>query len=520
MNNSIRFTHNERSHYILTFISLFLLCIYFYCVFVVDNLHHDGLVYSSISRNMSMGLGTTWHPAYSGSQYFEFYEHPALGLWLGSLFFKFFGDYAFTEKIFSSIIALINIYYLIFYWKRYVTTDVNFSNYWVVILSWFLVPLFIFYYPSNLLEMLANTFALPSIHLLIKTLDKQHTAINIFFKQMQVAGLLVIAFLINGPLTLFPLAFYLIRFFVYRDFKGIAYIKYSIQLLFGFILILGVLCYFNVGLYQNLKLYLSSQLFSLFDGSRTDASIYGLNRLLIIRQTFNQFTGLFFLTLTSLYLYSKVVKKERLVAVAMQIYYKKELQLFFFIALISLLPITLSSKQFNHYTLQSCFFLQLCFLLHNTHIWLKLIERLPLKSICLSSITIFFFSAAFLYFDSHSLSSQINTVYMKLYESLDEQNIFKTYNDSQKIGEYLLGKSKTIAAHNMDYVKTPRIINTYLIRRYKMSITQPTDSKYLIIDKRKLWLPNYQAQLEDTLTNFQHAQLLMDLNLYKLYKLK
>lgn len=512
--------NKERNHLILTLISLFLLFIYFCCLFVIDNLHQDGLVYSSISRNMSIGLGSTWHPAYSESQFQTFYEHPALGLWLGSLFFQVFGDHSYTEKIFSSIVAFLNLYYLVFFWKQYAKQRVSYSKCWVVIFSWFLIPLFVFYYSSNLLEMLANTFALPTIHLLIKTIECKQTSVKIITYHILIAALLVLAFLINGPLTLFPLAFYGCHFIVYRKLKVITYLRYSVQLLISFSLILLIFCFLNEGLYQNLKLYLSSQLFALFNGTRTDASVYGLNKLLIIRLSLNQFVYMLVVTAIGIYLYGKKINKEGIVSVFSQIFYNRELQLFFLIGLTALLPITLSAKQFSHYALQACFFFQLCFLLFNTEVWLKLADRLALRSIYLLLICVVFLTGAFIYFGQSGLSRYINAIYIKLYESIDRQHVMKTFSDSQKVGKYLAGKSKTIAVHKMDYARTPRVINTYLVRRYRMSITKPEDSQYYLVDKRRLWLPPYQAQLNDTLSAHKGAKLLMDLNLYKLYKLR
>lgn len=76
--------------------------------------------YAAIARNLSQGFGDVWQPAYSLTQHTPFYEHPSLGLWIESLFFTWLGDHAYTERIYSLIIELVNFLFLGLFWRNFI----------------------------------------------------------------------------------------------------------------------------------------------------------------------------------------------------------------------------------------------------------------------------------------------------------------------------------------------------------------------------------------------------------------
>ena len=58
----------------------------------------DGVTYASIARNLAEGRGTFWTPFYTDTLYPQFHQHPALGLWLQSLWFRALGDHLIVER--------------------------------------------------------------------------------------------------------------------------------------------------------------------------------------------------------------------------------------------------------------------------------------------------------------------------------------------------------------------------------------------------------------------------------------
>jgi len=59
----------------------------------------DGLIYSSISVNMSEGYGSFWQPYFASEAFPLFSEHPPLMMIVQSLFHRLLGDYIYISTI-------------------------------------------------------------------------------------------------------------------------------------------------------------------------------------------------------------------------------------------------------------------------------------------------------------------------------------------------------------------------------------------------------------------------------------
>jgi len=66
----------------------------------------DGLTYASIARNLAEGRGRFWEPSYTATIYPVFHEHPPLGFWLESLYFRAFGDHWWVERLYCATAAV------------------------------------------------------------------------------------------------------------------------------------------------------------------------------------------------------------------------------------------------------------------------------------------------------------------------------------------------------------------------------------------------------------------------------
>ena len=65
----------------------------------------DGVTYASIARNLAAGRGSFWSPSYTATLYPVFHEHPPLGFWLQSWWFRMFGDHLFVERVYTVAVA-------------------------------------------------------------------------------------------------------------------------------------------------------------------------------------------------------------------------------------------------------------------------------------------------------------------------------------------------------------------------------------------------------------------------------
>ena len=77
----------------------------------------DGLIYSSVSNNMANGQGSFWDPSYSQTIWLHFHEHPPLALGLQSIFIKVFNGAFFAEKLYSLLMGILSIIFIIKIWK-------------------------------------------------------------------------------------------------------------------------------------------------------------------------------------------------------------------------------------------------------------------------------------------------------------------------------------------------------------------------------------------------------------------
>jgi 4-amino-4-deoxy-L-arabinose transferase-like glycosyltransferase len=118
----------------------------------------DGVTYASIARNLAQGRGTFWHPSYTATIYPEFYEHPPLGFWLQSLWFRILGDHLFIERAYSVAIAAATATLVALIWRR-MNAGTERSQYeWLPIALWITVPVVSWSVVGNLLETTMTLF--------------------------------------------------------------------------------------------------------------------------------------------------------------------------------------------------------------------------------------------------------------------------------------------------------------------------------------------------------------------------
>src|SRR5215475_1169660 len=112
----------------------------------------DGVTYAAIARNLAEGRGSFWAPFYTATLYPRFHEHPPLGLWLQSLWFRAFGDHLFVERAYAVTAASATALLISVIWRR-LTDDSNARHYdWLPILLWILIPVVSWTVVGNMLE--------------------------------------------------------------------------------------------------------------------------------------------------------------------------------------------------------------------------------------------------------------------------------------------------------------------------------------------------------------------------------
>src|SRR5213594_2445917 len=76
----------------------------------------DGVTYASIARNLAIGRGRFWSPSYTATIYPQFHEHPPLGFWLQSVWFRALGDHPYVERLYAAAAAVATALLIAWIW--------------------------------------------------------------------------------------------------------------------------------------------------------------------------------------------------------------------------------------------------------------------------------------------------------------------------------------------------------------------------------------------------------------------
>jgi 4-amino-4-deoxy-L-arabinose transferase-like glycosyltransferase len=164
----------------------------------------DGVTYAAVARNLALGRGTFWAPTYTATIYPEFHEHPPLGFWLQSLWFKVMGDHLFVERLYTLTAACATGLLIVFLWRRITRGTDAFQCEWLPVLLWIAVPLVSWSVVGNLLETTVSVFTMTAV--LAVVYGSGANSVRGAAAWGAAAGLCVAAaVLTKGPVGLFPL---------------------------------------------------------------------------------------------------------------------------------------------------------------------------------------------------------------------------------------------------------------------------------------------------------------------------
>ena len=297
--------------------------------------HPDSLVYMSMARNLSESQFGFWDLHFTNLNFNHFYEHPPLGIYIMSLFFSLFGDTIYIDKFFGSFFGVLIILEIAFIYN--LISKQSSRNALLLTGFYFLAfPIVAYTLENNLLEIPATFFVLMSVYIFLRAVI--HKSNSLFYPFLFSLALLG-AFLVKGPVTLFPLAlpfFYFILFFKeYSFFTALKFYLFTAIFLFAF----AGLLYSYAPSNHYFSIYFHNQILSSLNGSRG-----GDDHFKLTQQVLLDFVGFFLISLAASFIqYKKTLKLS----------FSKTFWLFIFIGLSASLPLEISPRQSDYYLFPS-----------------------------------------------------------------------------------------------------------------------------------------------------------------------
>ncbi len=319
-------------------------------------MYTDGVAYAGLSMNMAEGIGSFWNPKLSEIHHFSFHEHPPLVFGIQSLAFEVFGPSIVTERIYTVLVFILSALLLILLWREVFRNNPAARRLWFIPLTiWLANEVVYHFYAANMLEPTMTLFTSGAIYACLRssrggTPFKQQLAAAVF------AGLCVFAAtLCKGFVALFPLAFYVFHWLIYRDRPVLRPVLLTLvmvaTLALAYLLLLQ-----HPPAYEALKTYFDSQVMASLLSERSYEPHFRSSRFYIVEKAFLVLIPAMLIALITIFSGIKFSSIRREVSP-----YLKPGLLFIGLGLAASLPLAVSLKQSFYYLLPSMSYFALGF---------------------------------------------------------------------------------------------------------------------------------------------------------------
>ena len=436
-------------------IVLSIFCVLIFPDLLAEGMFLDGIIYSDIARNLSIGNGTLWNLKYietlsgpNGSNTFA--GHPSPGFWIQALFFMALGDHTYTENIYSLFTCIINLFMIKLIWQTIQINSMSKKMSWLPILLWIIVPVTYWSFSNNLLENTMSIFCLASIYFYIKWITKSQLiliALSALF--------IILSALTKGPAGLFPLAAPLANFIASKHFSFYHFLRDQFYLL-GISAVFGLSLFLYPPAANSLLNYLDVQiLHSLANVSTVD------NRFQLLATLLAELWYVLLLAVLVIYF----VKKDK---TKLEVLEKNWSNFFLILGIFASLPIMISLKQRSFYLLPSIPFFSL---------WIALILR-PYVLALLLKYNLFFETKIWIRFvPIFVMIVGIVIITLRIpYENRDQLKL----ETVRRVGEKI-GKNQLLSCSRSTY--TDWSLTAYFQRKYCISTDHLNLNEYYLFNK-------------------------------------
>jgi len=204
-------------------------------VLIQDGMFMDAMLYTSVSHNLSQGIGTFWFPQFSLNNVgglSAFHEQPPLVFGIQSLFFKIFGDSMYVERFYTLCTLLITCLLLIALWKEINKhSEISKKQGWLPLILWISIPVCFWSYSNNMHENSMGIFTLASVLFSYRSFHKKGNPYGLLLLS---ALFILLAVLSKGIPGFFPVFLPFLYFLSTRRISFSKMIHYSLILLLTF----------------------------------------------------------------------------------------------------------------------------------------------------------------------------------------------------------------------------------------------------------------------------------------------
>jgi hypothetical protein len=243
----------------------------------------DGLDYAIISIHLIHHIGSYWSPEFTATRYTHFFEHPPVGFWYFSIFYRIFGEDWYTDKIIALFDALWMITIILAFFRR------DFPNttrwlFWLPILLFLTNPPIYLYIMSNKLECIEVPLSLTILYWMSQCRYAEIRLSYLSFQSIIIGFICVIGFEINGLLFLYVWAAYLICAITSDHLSIKKAFLLTFLIIFSSLIFYTFLMWLIPQARLNNEMYFSTQLVPALFGQRTDYqyNMHSFNRLFVI----------------------------------------------------------------------------------------------------------------------------------------------------------------------------------------------------------------------------------------------
>ncbi len=335
--------------------------------FIRPGLFMDGLIYSTISKNLAEGIGSFWSLKMTDTLFNPFQEHPPLQVWIMTPLYKLFPDHNYLiEKLFGLFMLLVSIFISFKISAQETGRKLTWPEKNLLILFLISASSVSYIYARNMLEVFLVFFTLLGLYVG----GKLHKSEGVKFYTYLLLFILCIylAFMSKGPVALFMFAFIGLRFLIMKDFNFLKTIVLTLVVCAIFSILLWLTINLNSDSKSLFEYYFHRQIFNSVNGSDT---FNVTSRLFTLETMFSQsiimisFTFIFFMV-------SKYSNKN----IETIDFSSKSFLFYLSLFLCATLPMFLSSRSTSYYIAPSFYCLAIGFFILNRNTFSSLISYL------------------------------------------------------------------------------------------------------------------------------------------------